>query len=62
MAFELKGLATLALFLLCILFLAKSSTMAITIAKGTTADTMNNTTMSISHTSISHQSLLPQHI
>ena len=39
----LNGLAILALFLLCILFLAKSSTMAITIAKGTTANTMNNT-------------------
>ena len=60
MTYVLNGLAVLALFLLCNLFLAKSSTIAITIAKGTTANTMNNAIISSSHTSISHPSLLPQ--
>ena len=57
--YVLNGLAVLALFLLCTLFLAKSSTNAITIAEGTIANMMNNATISSSHISISHPSLLP---
>ena len=55
--YVLNGLAVLALFLLCILFLAKSSTIAITIAKRTTVNMMNNATKSSSHTSITPKSL-----